>query len=107
MRLIAEALGEVERITPDILDQTLREDSFGKFVVLVGPDGEFLQAGCVWDSSARCAAFVRETGSDPWVLECREQGALRRAEGLLTGDEVRVAFGEYLRGERRWWTSRA
>lgn len=102
MNLITEELGVSQDIQPGELDRVLREDSFGKFAILSVSERVFLQAASAWNPGAECAAFVRETGSDPWVLEYGEAGAVFRADAPLTDAQVRAAFLAYLSGERSW-----
>jgi hypothetical protein len=102
MTLTTEGGGDIPGVDASTLDEVLRSDTFGKFVVLVASDDEFIQAGNDWKPSEECQAFLRDHESDPWLLEYRESGRLFRAAGHVTLQQVRSAFLAYLSGASAW-----
>lgn len=99
MNLTTEELDEMLNVEAEILDEVLREDAFGKFVVLNASEEEFIQAGNDWQPTEECSAYLKEFDSDPWVLEVRVAGRLYRAERYATLAQVRHVFGAYLTGK--------
>jgi hypothetical protein len=104
MNLSMEESGVIDPITSDSLREALGDDSFGKFAILSRSEDDFIQAGNNWDPSEECGRFLKETGSDPWILEYREGQKVRRARGNRTLDEVIAVFIEYLEGKEEWRT---
>jgi hypothetical protein len=104
MMMITEELGETQNVSAADIDRILATDSFGKFAVLSASDSVFMQAGNDWQPSPECDAFLKRTGSDPWVLEYRdgESGTQYRALGQLTLEQVRLAFLSYLASSKDW-----
>src|SRR5262245_6354895 len=74
------------------------------FAILSRSEEEFIQAGNNWQPGDECARFLQETRSDPWILEYRENGRLKRARGDRTLSEVIDVFQEYLAGTDEWRT---
>ncbi len=109
MILTTEEMGEIPNVKAADIDRILPTDSFGKFAVLSASDTTFLQAGNDWQPTPECEAFLKNTRSDPWVLEYRdgESGKQYRAHGQLTLDQVRVAFLSYLAGSKDWQNAHA
>jgi hypothetical protein len=104
MRLITDDLLEIDKVTASQIEQVLGDDAFGKFVILEGSKGSFIQAACVWEPGQESQQFLKETGSDPFRLEYREEesGRLFAADGNLTLAQVTRAFVEYLNGQTEW-----
>ncbi len=104
MKLTTDKLGDVPEIDAAKLDEVLASDGFGGFAILSASGEEFVQAGDEWQPGAECEAFLAAHGSDPWMLEYREDGRLFRAAGHVTVDRVRQAFRSYLAGGSEWRT---
>jgi len=104
MDLTTESGDVIDPITPDGLRQALGDDSFGKFAILSRSEDEFMQAGNNWNGSEECARYLKETGSDPWILEFRENRKNKRARGDRTLGEVIEVMIEYLEGGEEWRT---
>jgi hypothetical protein len=104
MWLTTEETGETPHVTAEDIDRILPADGFGKFAILSASENSFIQAGNDWQPGEECRAFLRDHGSDPWVLEYRdgESGRQYRAIGHVTLDQVRQAFLSYLSGSRAW-----
>jgi len=102
MKLTTEDLGDVPEVDAAVLDTVLASDGFGGFAILSASDEAFIQAGNEWHPGVECEAFLASHGSDPWVLEFREDGRLYRASGHVTLDQVRQAFRSYLAGGSEW-----
>jgi hypothetical protein len=73
-----------------------------QFAILSRNDEEFVQVGNDWQPGEECSRFLREHGSDPWVLEYRQAGKLYRSDGRVTLDQVQRAFQSYLAGDDGW-----
>jgi hypothetical protein len=104
MWLTTEEQGELPDITIESLNQTIEDESFGKFAVLSASDEAFIQTASDWSPSKECAAFLKRYGSDPWILEYRDSTSHQqfRAIGHLTLNQVQQAFASYLRGDNTW-----
>ena len=85
-------------------EEILPADSFGKFVTLSASEDSFIQAGCDWEPTPECRAFLEKHDSDPWLMEYRDGGSGRqfRAARHVTLDEARRAFLSYLAGGADW-----
>jgi hypothetical protein len=58
MMLTAEEMDDVPDVDAAMLDEVLRHDAFGKFVILSKTDDEFIQAGCDWRPDDATKAFL-------------------------------------------------
>jgi hypothetical protein len=105
MLLSAEEIDDVPNVDAAKLDEVLGSDAFGKFAILNKSDGEFIQAACDWRPDEETKAFLATTGSDPWVLEYRENGRQHGVEGHVTLEQVLQAFQSYLAGGSEWRTA--
>src|SRR5205823_6404387 len=99
-----EELGDIPDVTAANIDRILSNDGFGKFAILSASETSFIQAACDWSPSDDCKDFMQRHGSDPWLLEYRDNdsGRLFRATGHLSLEQVREAFQTYLGCEREW-----
>jgi hypothetical protein len=102
MTLTTEDGGDILGVDSSTMDEVLRSDAFGKFVVLAASDEDFIQAANDWEPSEEYRAFLRDHESDPWLVEYRESGRLFRAAGRVTLQQVRNAFQRYLSGALEW-----
>lgn len=102
MTLITEDLGEALDVDAAALDEALLSERFGKFAVLSASAHEFIQAGNDWRPGEECSAFLQSHGSDPLVLEYREDERQFQAAGKVTLEQVRQAFHSYLAGGQEW-----
>jgi hypothetical protein len=102
MKLTTDELGDGVNVDAPALDRVLASVRSGGFAVLSASDTAFIQAGNEWHPGAACEAFRSMHGSDPWVLEFREDGRLYRAAGEVTLAHVRQAFRSYLAGGSDW-----
>lgn len=104
MKFITEELGEIEDVTVREIQETLEADSFGKFAILASSEATFVQAACDWSATEECRQFLKERGSDPWILEFHDAttGNHLQAVGHVTLHDVQVAFVSYLSDTSSW-----
>lgn len=102
MTLTTEEYGDIPNVSPAAIDEVLMSDVFGKFAVLARSETEFLQIGNDWSPSEACTTFLQVNGSDPWIIEYRENGQHYQASGQVTLNQARMAFHSYLEGDELW-----
>ena len=106
MQLTTEDLGEIAVVKADELSRILDDDAFGGFVVLAASEHSYIQAANNWAAGKDCEAFIERHGSDPWILEYRDEASKKQfqANRDVTLAEVKEAFLVYLRGGFEWRT---
>ena len=105
MQLICEEnFPELHDVDAQTIAETLDSDCFGKFAILSRSEEDFIQAGSNWSPTDECRQFLKDNGSDPWILEYRDPSAGRilRASGDVTLEQVKQAFLAYHRGASDW-----
>ena len=95
MNLQAEDLPMLRNVDQTDIESAFSQ-AFGKFIILLGEDGGFIQAADVWapDSGA----------SDPFTLEYRDCVSSKQYATTepVTLEQVRLAFLDYFRGGDLW-----
>ncbi len=95
MNLQTEDLPALRNVRQEDIEGVFSQ-AFGKFVVILGDDGGFIQAADVWtpDSGA----------SDPFTLEYRNgvSGKLYATTEPATLEQVHSAFLDYFGGGQLW-----
>lgn len=104
MTLTTEEYGDIPDISSTAIDDVLMSDAFGKFAILARSETEFLQIGNDWSPDEACSTFLQTHGSDPWVIEYRENDQQYRANGQVTLAQAQRAFHSYLEGAEGWRT---
>ena len=95
MNIESEDLPLMEHVTEADVKRVFQE-AFGKFIILTGDDGGFIQAADAWE--------IDDGAADPFVLEYRDaaSGKQYASTKLVTLLNVEAAFISYLRGELDW-----
>ena len=104
MELVWEELAPVDGVSREELNEILSSDCFGKFAILSRSESDYIQAGCDWQPTEECDAFLKAHESDPWVLEYHgaTSGTPVRAAGHVTLSTVMLAFASYLAEGNEW-----
>jgi hypothetical protein len=97
--------GDIPDVTGEDINNLRPTGELGTFAQLFASETKFIQAGPDVPGQRR-KAFLREHGSDPWVLQYgygdEHPGQVFQAEGLVTWDQVRRAFLSFLAGGEEW-----
>jgi hypothetical protein len=114
LRFSSQSLPDIENVSEGFIERAFDDGSIGQFAHLCISDDVFIQAGsrgtpsnCVPSDDPLVKehwAFIRRTGSEPWILEFVDGVARKeyRAQGDLTLEQVKTAFIEYLWSDGEW-----
>jgi hypothetical protein len=104
MQLTTEDLDPIGKVTQEVLREILESEVFGKLAILADSPTSYMQAACDWQPTDECAQFVKQYGSDPWILEYRDgqTDAHFRANGYRTLNGVIEAFSRHLARDATW-----